>query len=104
MGGEYYSRTVKAKTDEEAVTEFKEIVKQCKYDYGHAGYTGTFAEKSEIKILPLPKGRRADDNDKKRFWTEEELQTLADDVNKWEHAIGGKISETEYYLCGWCSS
>lgn len=33
---------------------FRECVEQAQYDYGHAGYTGTVAEKDEYVVLDLP--------------------------------------------------
>jgi hypothetical protein len=103
MGGEYYSRTVQAKTDEEAVAAFENIRESCLYESGHGGYTGTFAEKEEIKILPPPPCRRTPAQERE-FWTREELDEFAQEQDKWGDAFGGKINETEYYLCGWCSA
>jgi hypothetical protein len=95
MGAEYCEETITAKTPEEVKILFKETIEQCEYDYGHAGYSGTFAEKIDVDVLPdKPDG----------FWTREELYNKADDVNKWDNAIAGRISETEYLVCGWCSS
>jgi hypothetical protein len=44
MGAEFVVEILKAETKEEAIYEVKQIIKQCLHDYGHAGYTGTFAE------------------------------------------------------------
>jgi hypothetical protein len=33
---------------------FKAAVEQARYDYGHAGYTGTLAEKHDFVIIHLP--------------------------------------------------
>lgn len=103
MGGEYYSQTVQATTDEEAIAEFDSIVEQCKHDHGHAGYTGTFAEKEKIDILPPPLCRRTPTQVRK-YWTKAELDEFAQEKDKWGDAYGGKINETEYYLCGCCSA
>ena len=72
MGGEYYTRTVQAETDEEAVAQFEKIVEECKYEHGHRGYTGTFAEKSKIEILPPPLCRRFP-TQPRNYWTITEL-------------------------------
>ena len=103
MGGEYYKRTVQAETDEQAIAQFEKIVEECKYERGHGGYTGTFAEKSSIKILPPPKCRRTPEQER-RFWTIEELDKFAWEQDKWGDAFGGKINAEQYYLCGCCSA
>lgn len=30
---------------------------EAQYEYGHSGYTGTIAEKSDFKIIEVPKGK-----------------------------------------------
>jgi len=35
---------------------FTAAVRDAQYDYGHAGYTGTIAEKDGADLIPLPKG------------------------------------------------
>lgn len=103
MGGEYYSLTIQAKTDEEAIAEFERVKERCLYERGHGGYTGTFAEKEKIKILPPPPCRRTPSKERK-FWTKAELDAFAQEQDKWGDAFSGKINETEYYLCGNCSA
>lgn len=51
MGGESFINTAWGKTAEEA---FRKVVQQAQYDYGHAGYTGTIAEKVTFVMIPLP--------------------------------------------------
>ena len=96
MGAENCTETVKAKDDYEAQAAFDDVVRQCEYDFGHAGYTGTFAEKSELIILQPPEGRN--------FWTPEELENHEAGEDKWGPAIAGKISDQEYLIAGRCSS
>ncbi len=96
MGAEYCQETISAKTDKEAQEAFMGLVAECEYDHGHSGYSGTFAEKTELTILPPPKGRN--------FWSPEELEHHEAGEDKWGPAVGGKISDTEYFVGGWCSS
>lgn len=48
MGAEQFDIVVSGATAEEA---FNAAVKQAQYDYGHAGYTGTIAEKQSFVIV-----------------------------------------------------
>jgi hypothetical protein len=38
----------------EASDTFVDLVSQAQYDYGHAGYSGTIAEKHDFVMIPLP--------------------------------------------------
>ena len=96
MGAERNSCKITANTDKEAYVEFAHVTESARYNYGHAGYTGTFAEKEDVDLLPVPDGRM--------FWTEEELENKADEISKWEFAVGGLIAEKTYFIVGWCSS
>ncbi len=97
MGAERDSETVEAQTVAEVEVKFEEIREQRAYDFGHAGYTGSFAEKSEgVTILPVP--------NKLAFWTIDALEEQADDLGKWGPAIAGKIDAEHYYIVGYCSS
>ena len=48
MGADYISLATK----DEPAKAFAERKAQDKYDYGHAGYTGTFAEVPSVKEIP----------------------------------------------------
>ena len=96
MGAEMDSETIQARTDGEAKETFKIVIEQRRYDYGHAEYTGTFAEKEDIDISPVPKGRK--------YWTEKELEEIAGEISKWDNAVGGQINAEEFFVSGWCSS
>jgi hypothetical protein len=49
MGGEWFTVVGDGATPEEAFERLKE---QALWDHGHAGYTGTIAEKSEFLLVP----------------------------------------------------
>jgi hypothetical protein len=52
MGAEYQENII---TGKDFAHAFDELVESCLYDYGHAGYTGTFAEKDQgVVIATLP--------------------------------------------------
>lgn len=53
MGAEFFNVKSIGKTAKEA---FKKAVEEAQYDYGHAGYTGTIAEKKDFVMLDLPEG------------------------------------------------
>jgi hypothetical protein len=44
-----------------AKAAFIEAVRSARYDYGHAGYTGTIAEKNGFVIIPVPEDEDAED-------------------------------------------
>lgn len=52
MGAEYFVHHVV--TADEAQDVFDDLVKQAGWDYGHAGYTGTIAEKSDFIYIRMP--------------------------------------------------
>ena len=98
MGATTMGCEVPAKTGEEAIAEFHHIKEENEYECGHGGYTGTFAEKTHCLILTPPHGDE--------YWSILELKELVDnskEYGKWGPAVAGRISETEYYLYGWCS-
>lgn len=51
MGAQQFTARAKGKTAKEA---FSAAVAQAQYDYGHAGYTGTIAEKRDFFMLTVP--------------------------------------------------
>lgn len=52
MGAEYFDHYVV--TTDEAKDVFDELVKQAGWDFGHAGYTGTIAEKDDYIMITPP--------------------------------------------------
>ena len=51
MGAEFNFKILDAKNDVDAKDEGHELIKQCKHEYGHGGYTGSFAECTGVKLL-----------------------------------------------------
>lgn len=54
MGAEVFFDEVSGETAKEA---FNEAVRQARYNFGHAGYTGTIAEKDDFVVLPCIEGK-----------------------------------------------
>ena len=98
MGAEIFTTRAKGKTAEEAFRAAKE---KAYYDYGHAGYTGSIAEKTtfvvitppkEWELLPAKYARELLDNDDPRV------------CDKWGPAGAVKIGEDTWLFFGWASS
>lgn len=96
MGAEEFIVVSKGKTAKEA---FDNAVKKAQYDHGHAGYSGTIAEKSEFTVIPCPEGRKPSD------YAEELLEKEDPRVNgKWGPAGCIKIADGRWLFFGWASS
>lgn len=78
---------------------FNSSVEEHQYNYGHAGYTGTIAEKDSFKIISLPEGMNAEE------YAEELLDTCDKRIDdKWGPAGCLVIEEGKRYLFfGWAS-
>lgn len=50
MGADIFMVSVAAKN---ATKAFRKAVEEAQYDYGHAGYTGTIAEKDSFVMIPF---------------------------------------------------
>ncbi len=98
MGGTTFQCTAKGKTAEEA---FRAAKGQAYYDYGHAGYTGTIAEKESFVLITPPKewellpGRYATE------LIDEGDERICD---KWGPAGCVKIGEDTWLFFGWAST
>ncbi len=57
MGAEIFLVHAEGETAQQA---FLAAVAQASYDYGHAGYTGTIAEKDSFVMIDLPQGMDAE--------------------------------------------
>lgn len=51
MGCEWNFESLNATTRDEAIKEGLQLIEDAKYDYGHAGYTGSFAECEGVKFV-----------------------------------------------------
>lgn len=96
MGADVFFTKAKGTTAKEA---FRSAVDQAAYDYGHAGYTGTIAEKHDFTIIKVPEG-----------W---EPRKYADHLinvgdpridDKWGPAGCIQLGPEEFLFFGWASS
>ena len=113
MGATDFYQTATGKTAREA---FNNAVKQAQWDYGHAGYTGTIAEKDGFEEVILP-----DDIDPTEFlrWVKRTAAEQVQDVpvhvkyhvdraakkydDKWGPAVCVKLEDGVYAFTGWAS-
>lgn len=72
---------------------------QARYDHGHAGYTGTIAEKDSFVMIPLPAGEDAHTYANRLI---EEGDPRVDD--KWGDAGCIPVDAGQYLFFGWASS
>ena len=94
MGGsmDYHKTTETDLTSRQAREKYAELVRERQWDYGHGGYSGTFAEKPELTV-------RAGD------WTERDAeQDAADNNDKWGPTFAYRLDTGAWYFTGWCSS
>ena len=78
---------------------FISAVREAQYNYGHAGYTGTIAEKDSFTVIPLAEGVTPDD------YVDQLIGKMDERVNdKWGPAGCFELGEGKYLFFGWASS
>jgi len=92
MGAEQFWTKAKGKT---AQVAFQDAVEKAQYEHGHAGYTGTIAEKLSFEEFPLPKEKSLD------AYMEELMDGELED--KWGPAGCIEIKPGEFIFFGWAS-
>jgi len=96
MGAEQFFHTANGSTPQKA---FRAAVEEAAYDHGHAGYTGTIAEKNSFVEIPLPEGKKPLD------YAEELLEESDDRIDdKWGPAGCIRVKDGVYLFFGWASS
>lgn len=89
MGAEFACNKIKAKTRNEVTKIYDELVATAKYDHGHSGYTGSFAESPGLTIVG------------QEFDTVEEAQDYIDNnAKKWENSIAVRIKDSDVWFVG----
>ena len=85
-----------------AAAAFDSAVKQAEYDYGHAGYTGTIAEKDDFTIIPISEIPE----EKTPYDYAESLLYEGDQRidRKWGPAGAIHLGGEEWLFFGWASS
>lgn len=106
MGADLFITRVTGYSAQEA---FNAAVEQAAYDHGHAGYTGTIAEKSSFVMIPFPSG------DQRTISVKDEVEKLIDAQDpriddKWGPAGCFDLGPVDdgkrhqYVFFGWASS
>lgn len=100
MGAAWFLEIGKGLTAKEVFNTLKE---QALYDHGHGGYTGSIAEKSSFKVVPIPEGMNPRGG---RFESEATafLENNPELDDKWGPAVCFDLGDGEYAFFGWASS
>jgi len=96
MGADTFITTARGSDARDA---FNAAVQEAQYDHGHAGYTGTIAEKHDFTVIPLPYGREPYEYAEDLIY---ESDRRIDD--KWGPAGCLKLEDGKYLFFGWASS
>jgi hypothetical protein len=101
MGAEDFTNRVKASSAQEA---FRIATEEARYNYGHAGYTGTIAEKSDFVMLK-PSPERLEEIKSKGWIPYEPDDPLWEKVDdKWGPAGCIDLKDGTFLFFGWASS
>lgn len=82
MGAEFQLEIFADCSEEELHKKFGELVADCQYEYGHAGYTGTFAEAPGLTI-----------QDRGFHCVHDADDWLRDHAKKWENAMAVRAKD-----------
>lgn len=84
MGAVFQQLTVDSKDTKKVIAAVNAYIDECQYDFGHAGYTGTFAE---VPGVSFPK-------DAPTFKSVEAAsEWLENHAEKWENALAVKFAK-----------
>jgi len=94
---------------ETAKEAFNAAVKEARYDHGHAGYTGTMAEKDGFIEIELLEGNANETDAERTARAEDYANKLIDDGDpriddKWGPAGCLKFGDGKYLFFGWASA
>lgn len=108
MGAENFHVT-RGETD--VATAFTEATEQARYDHGHAGYTGTIAEKGDYVVYQPPVGKTTDEvlkaleeswDGTRPDWLPQHVVDAYDD--KWGPAVAIPEPGRGWHFVGYASS
>lgn len=94
MGAEFNEYRLKATNDNDALKDVRAIIERCYYDWGHGGYTGSFAEANGVEFR----------KDVKPTDYATAVDWLDENCRKWGPILIVKTAEGEYIAGAWCSS
>lgn len=92
MGCEWQFTDLGATTRDEAIKEGHQLIEDAKYDYGHAGYSGSWAECDGVEFMPFTGKLGTDVED----WLEERCE-------KWGPMLVTEVNGL-YWAGALCSS
>lgn len=95
MGADTFSTIGNGKTAKEA---FADAVETARFNHGHAGYTGTIAEKSAFTLIEAPATESARDFADSLLDADDERVS-----DKWGPAGCIKLGGDEWLFFGWAS-
>ena len=96
MGAEFIEVTHKS-TREQLHKWYPGFVDKQAYENGHGGYSGSFAEKRSVEMVPVPEALR--------YWDLAAAEEHAMDHNdKWGPAFAYEVDKDQWYIAGWASS
>lgn len=78
---------------------FRDAVEEALYECGHAGYTGTIAEKGIFVTIDLPEGVGSPEDYASKLVSDRDSRVS----DKWGPAGCIKIKDGEYLFFGWAS-
>ncbi len=94
--GSSYCGTVLGALENGLDRRYAQLVRDCQYECGHGGYTGTFAEKHAVRVIPPPQGKPS--------WDRQEAhQHCQDNNDKWDASYAYWLGQDRWYVGGWCS-
>lgn len=93
MGYEFNFTKLKARSKKEALAEAETIIAQAAYEYGHGGYTGSFAEAQGVEFVESDMA----DEEQAEEW-------LSDYADKWGPAIITLTKNGKFCMGANCSS
>lgn len=96
MGANTFFSTAKGAT---AKIAFSEATAEARYNYGHAGYTGSIAEKHDFVVIAVPDGVEPTDH-------ADHLMDIDDErvSDKWGPAGCIALGNDNWLFFGWASS
>lgn len=99
MGAEtFFTHAAEGDTAEAA---FKAAVEQAQYDYGHAGYTGTIAEKDSFTVIETGAANLSVAEEKADALLRDDDPRISD---KWGPAGAIGVVDGTWLFFGWASS
>ena len=89
MGADYDIAKVKARSSREVHECHDKLVESCRYEHGHGGYSGTFAESPGVTFV-----------DREFVSFQEAEEYIMKNAQKWENSLAVRIRDTDTWVIG----